>query len=270
MNRNPQSRRRRDVRAGGDLAERRAEEKLRRRADILDAAEAIVKADGWDAMTMVHVARRARLSRALVYVYFRNQADLLLGIQDRGVETLACRLSEAAAQQTLGIAQLEAVLRATAVFVEEHRIHFAAILRSELLSLGRCGRTTGDVFGSNRERCRHAIAKAITTGVADGSIRSDAGEPEVVSAALWSFICGVLRLAADRSPSAAGGQTALQPLLTQALELVLHSVCRRAPAGPAAVIHESLRDLGHSHRCPQQRSGQRTNRVPEGLNFKEG
>jgi AcrR family transcriptional regulator len=270
MNRNLQSRRRRDVRTGGDLAERRAEDKLRRRAEILDAAEAIVRVDGWEAMTMVQVARRARLSRALVYVYFRNQADLLLGIRDRGVETLACRLSEAAAQQTLGIAQLEAVLRASADFVEEHRIHFEAIVRGELLSLERCGRAAGHVLDSNRERCRHALAKAITTGVADGSIRPDVGEPEVVSAALWSFIYGVLRPAADRSSEAAAGQTALEPLLNQALELVLRSICRQPAAGPAAAILESLRDLGPSHSCPLQRCGHRSNRVPERLKFKGG
>jgi len=47
-----------------DLAERRHEEKERRRAEILDAAEAVAASEGWDDMTMDQVARRARLSRA--------------------------------------------------------------------------------------------------------------------------------------------------------------------------------------------------------------
>jgi AcrR family transcriptional regulator len=270
MNRKPRSMRRRGVCASGDLAERRAEDKLRRRAEILDAAEAIAKADGWDAMTIVKVARRARLSRALVYVYFRDKADLLLGIRDRGIETLTCRLLDAAAQQTLGLAQLEAVLRASAVFVEEHRIHFEALVRSELLSLKPRSRTTSDVLSSTGQPCQRAIAAAITTGVSDGSIRSDVGEPTVVSAALWRFTYGVLQLAAGSSSAAVRRQTALQPLLTQALELVLHSACRQPAAGPAAAIHESLRALESSRSCPQQCSEQRTTRAPQGPRFKRG
>ncbi len=35
---------------------------------------------GWDAMTMDQVARKARLSRALVYVYFKDKMDLMFGI----------------------------------------------------------------------------------------------------------------------------------------------------------------------------------------------
>ena len=47
------------------IAERRLEEKERRRAEIVDAAEAAGREVGLDALTMDDVARRARLSRAL-------------------------------------------------------------------------------------------------------------------------------------------------------------------------------------------------------------
>jgi len=53
------------------LTARRQEEKDRRRAEIVDAAEALYAETGWDAITMDQVARRARLSRALLYVYFK-------------------------------------------------------------------------------------------------------------------------------------------------------------------------------------------------------
>ena len=45
------------------IAERRLEEKERRRTEIIDAAEAVAATVGWDAMTMDQVARKARLSR---------------------------------------------------------------------------------------------------------------------------------------------------------------------------------------------------------------
>ncbi|MEN9528009.1 MAG: hypothetical protein RLY56_1960, partial [Pseudomonadota bacterium] len=51
------------------LAERRLEEKERRRLEILEAAAEVAGVVGFEAMTMEQVARKARLSRALVYVY---------------------------------------------------------------------------------------------------------------------------------------------------------------------------------------------------------
>ena len=55
------------------IAERRVEEKERRRGEIADAAERLYADKGWEAVTMDQVAKSARLARALVYVYFRDK-----------------------------------------------------------------------------------------------------------------------------------------------------------------------------------------------------
>ena len=65
------------------IAERRQEEQDRRRGEIVDAAEALYAETGWDAVTMDQVARRARLSRALVYVYFKDKRDLHFALVER-------------------------------------------------------------------------------------------------------------------------------------------------------------------------------------------
>ena len=67
------------------IAERRLEEKERRRAEIVDAAEAAGREVGLDALTMDDVARRARLSRALLYVYFQDRSDLMFGLAERAI-----------------------------------------------------------------------------------------------------------------------------------------------------------------------------------------
>ena len=56
-----------------ELTDRRLEEKERRRLEILDAAEAVAAVVGVEALTMDLVARKARLSRALLYVYFNDK-----------------------------------------------------------------------------------------------------------------------------------------------------------------------------------------------------
>ena len=65
------------------LTERRLEEKERRRIEILDAAEAVASIVGIEAMTMDQVAKKARLSRALLYVYFGDKSDLLTAVCTR-------------------------------------------------------------------------------------------------------------------------------------------------------------------------------------------
>ncbi len=79
------------------LAERREDERERRRAEILDAAEALYIEKGWDGLAVERVARNARLSRALVYVYFRDKEDLLFGIGERAMKLLRDRCVAASA-----------------------------------------------------------------------------------------------------------------------------------------------------------------------------
>ncbi len=94
------------------IAERREEEKERRRAEILDAAEALYREKGWDAVTVDQVARSARLSRALVYVYFRDKGELLFAIGERAMLLLRDRFIAAAGQHSVGLHKVEAIGRA--------------------------------------------------------------------------------------------------------------------------------------------------------------
>ena len=102
----------------------------RRRTEILNATEAIAKARSWDALTMKHVALRARLSRVLLYVYFKDKADLLSGIRERGFATLVHRFAEAASRETTGIDQVIEIGRAYVAFSQEFPARFDAIARS--------------------------------------------------------------------------------------------------------------------------------------------
>ncbi len=94
------------------IAERREDEKERRRGEILDAAEALYADKGWEALTVDQVARSARLSRALVYVYFRDKEDLLFAIGERAMRVLLERFVAALATRQLGMDQIEAIGRA--------------------------------------------------------------------------------------------------------------------------------------------------------------
>ena len=176
------------------IAERRVEEKERRRAEILDAAEALYAKEGWDRVTVDQVARGARLSRALVYVYFKDKEEILFAIGERAMGLLRDRFIAAAAGQKLGMEQIEAIGRAYMAYAFEFPHYF------DFCSKFNAHSGVADV-GSHERGCQAAgdeaigvVVRAIECGIADGSIRPSVGDPIMLAVTLWSFTHGLIQL----------------------------------------------------------------------------
>ena len=177
------------------ITQRRGEEKERRRAEILDAAEALYARKGWDALTVDQVARSARLSRALVYVYFRDKEELLFAIGERAMRLLRDRFIEAAAGHAPGMDKVEAIGRAYMGYAYEFPHYFDFCTRFQAHSVSTDP-------GSHEGACRAAgdeaigvVVQAIEAGIRDGSIRSDIGQPVLFATTLWAFTHGIIQLA---------------------------------------------------------------------------
>jgi len=177
------------------IAERRVEEKERRRGEILEAAERLYAEKGWDAVTMDQVARSARLSRALLYVYFRDKEELLYGIGSRAMAVLRERFLAAVATSPRGIDQVQAIGRAYMAYANDFPHYFDVCARFQAHSMSPDP-------GSNEGACAVAgdaamgvLVEAIQVGLADGSIRRDIGQPMMLAVSLWAFTHGVIQLA---------------------------------------------------------------------------
>jgi AcrR family transcriptional regulator len=206
------------------IAERRQEEKERRRAEILDATETVAAEVGWDAMTMDQVARKARLSRALLYVYFKDKQDLLFGICDRALSTLTQRFAAAIARHKRGIDQLTGIGRAYVAFCQEFPVYFEVLARCELLSPDPATNTNEGAVTVRGDACRQLMVEVVKAGVADGSIRPDVGPPHVVSNVLWGFMHGVLQLASTKANALMHAGMTTQELVDHALLMATRSV----------------------------------------------
>lgn len=182
------------------IAERRQEEKERRRADLIDAAEAVAAEVGLDAMTMDEVARKARLSRALLYVYFQDKPDLLFAMCQRGLESLGTRFTAAAQKAALGRDQIGAIGRAFVEFSQQQPVHYEALTRFAMHSPHDTERNSNEqacLLGGDRV---HAImVECIERGMRDGSIRADVGPAGLVALTLWGYMHGVIQLATTKA-----------------------------------------------------------------------
>jgi AcrR family transcriptional regulator len=90
---------------------RKAEDKERRAREILDAAEALSRHDGWAASTVAAVAARAGVAKGTVFLYFPTREALGLALLerelDRWVAELRGRLARARGDLTsTGVARV--------------------------------------------------------------------------------------------------------------------------------------------------------------------
>jgi AcrR family transcriptional regulator len=210
------------------IAERRQEEKDRRRSEIVDAAEDLYRELGWDAVTMDSVARRARVSRALVYVYFKDKRDLHVAIAARALQVLLTRFEEASAQHELGIDKVVAIGRSYMAYGQEFPHYFDACARLELHAPdAEDGRPQESMSMEMGHHIHATVEAALATGQRDGTIRDNLGDLAITSRVLWGFTHGLIQIAMTKGqPLAEVGITV--PQLTQhAVELM-----RQTLAGP--------------------------------------
>ena len=179
------------------VAVRREEEKERRRAEMVDAAEELYADVGWDAVTMDRVAKSARLSRALLYVYFRDKNDLLLAITERALVELSERFIAAAGAHKTGIDKVQAIGRAYVLFQQEKPYHFDACTRFHAHQAA--GQPAEDACALAGDAVIQVIAQALMQGQADGTIRKNLGSPVQVCIMLWAFTHGLIQIATTKT-----------------------------------------------------------------------
>jgi AcrR family transcriptional regulator len=203
------------------IVERRQEEKERRRAEIVDAAEAAGRDVGLDALTMDDVARRARLSRALLYVYFQDRSDLMFGLAERAMNMLHVRFVEAAERNRTGLEQVSAMGRAYVAFSQEFPTLFDALARCELESPdpAQCSPSEQACLAGG-DRLQRQLVASIETGVRDGSIRPDISSPILMSVTLWGFMHGIIQLTTTKTHALIHHGVSAKSLIDHALSMI--------------------------------------------------
>lgn len=202
------------------IAVRREEEKERRRAEILDAAEALYAKKGWDALTVDQVARSARLSRALVYVYFRDKEDLLFAIGERAMRLLRDRFTAAIAVPARGMDQVDAIGRAYMGYAHEFPHYFDFCTRFQSHSMDADSSTNEGACQAAGDEAIGTVVQAIETGIRDGSIRADVGDPLLLAMSLWAFTHGIIQIAMAKGPDLARRGIAVQDFSNYAFQLL--------------------------------------------------
>lgn len=203
---------------------RREREKQERRETILDAAEQVFFSKGYDRTSMDDIARTAELSRALLYVYFKDKAAIMVGITLRAAQALRDSFAEALARASVGMDQIGNIGKAYYRFSVEQADYFDVLTQAAGF---RHPKEEDETLRALEQCDRDNMALMLTAlgnGVRDGSLsRERVSDPLRTAYYLRGALHGVImqsRLLAETGVS----EPAADTLVNYAIEMMGRSM----------------------------------------------
>lgn len=213
-------------------SERKQQEKEIRRNDIIDAAERVFFAKGYELATMDDVAREAEFSKRTVYVYFTGKEEIYFEIMLRGYRLLNGMLDE----ELLRNPEAPALDKIRQLGLLLHRFsdlfpdYFASIMEYENRE-SDFDRNLPDKLKAEcyeqGERMFRYLTDALARGVEGGEIRKglDVGRTALI---LWSCALGVFNTARKKAQYLRHyHQMEPEALIADAFELLLRTLQSR-------------------------------------------
>ncbi|RBW48851.1 TetR/AcrR family transcriptional regulator [Marinobacter sp. F3R11] len=176
------------------LKTRREREKQARYDAILDAAERVFSEKGYERTSMDDIARNASLSRALLYVYFKDKAAIQRGIMLRAGHSLCERFRAARKTAGTGLAQIRAMGESYYRFYAEEPDYFSALTKASTAMAEADEAQAMEMLCSKSELMK-LMTDAIKLGLEDGTMsRQRIINPEQTALYLRGALHGTILL----------------------------------------------------------------------------
>lgn len=162
--------------------------------DIVDAAENVFFAKGFNSATMDDVAEKAEFSKRTLYVYFRSKEQLYFEIMLRGYRLLNGIYEKTIEKSALktGIEKIKLLGKTLIDFNNNHPEYFKAIMDYENgeMDFNTDDKSIEECYREG-EKLLDFLKVAINEGIKEGTILEGIDEIKT-SLILWSSIVGVL------------------------------------------------------------------------------
>lgn len=176
------------------LKTRREREKQARYDAILDAAELVFSEKGYERTSMDDIARTAALSRALLYVYFKDKAAIQRGIMLRAGQSLAARFEEAKQTADTGLTQIAAMGEAYYRFYLDEPDYFSALTKAST-AMAEADQSQAEEMLCSKTELMELMVGAIRKGLEDGTMsRERITDPVQTALYLRGALHGVVLL----------------------------------------------------------------------------
>ncbi|HEX4712257.1 TetR/AcrR family transcriptional regulator [Phenylobacterium sp.] len=163
-----------------------------RRAEILEAAERIFVADGYEGATIRKIADEVGVSSTALYMHFQDKGCILLEICERTLTLLLERNREIAAKPLDPVVRVKMMLEAYMRWGLEHPNAYQLVYTGRAVSAGLWPEDTRDL----PTQCYEIFCGVVREIAASGRLRT--GTADSAGQALWMSCHGVVALLASR------------------------------------------------------------------------
>lgn len=172
-----------------ETLKRKEEEKETKYKAILDAAEAVMGEEGLTALSINKVARKARIAKGTVYLYFASKEEIIGGLTIRARKSLLDYLQFYCDQKLEPLDRIKGVFWANYYFFKEQYSYH------ELVSFYE--QHTGLTESGELEEASHAISHYIQNLIEEAKLKGVIRQ-EIDSSAMtfvfWGMVVGVLQI----------------------------------------------------------------------------
>ncbi len=160
-----------------------------RRAEILEAAERIFVAEGYEGATIRKIADEVGVSSTALYMHFRDKDEILIEICNSTMETLLASNSEISARPIDAVARVRLMLEAYVRFALAHpNAYRLAFCSAPQAAFAEKAIDPNDVGEKTYARYVGVVREI----AAEGRLRS--GDPDTAAQALWAACHGMVAL----------------------------------------------------------------------------
>ena len=215
--------------------DRREQERIRRKNDILEAARAVFAQDGFRRATVDQIAQRAQVAKGTIYLYFETKEAVLADLVLMALAELQAQLRDAVEAKSVlqPDGRLRAMAEAYLAFSQRSPDYFRLLTAFDGGDLGdNLSPRRNELILAASNRTLDLVAQAVADGVALGIF--EVRDVRQAAAVLWAGLNGSLALLAHPIRRTLV-QTDLPGLYHATLELLLKGLtCAGAVLHPGA------------------------------------
>ncbi|MCK0163200.1 TetR/AcrR family transcriptional regulator [Marinobacter sp. S6332] len=205
------------------LKTRREREKQARYDTILDAAERVFSEKGYERTSMDDIARTASLSRALLYVYFKDKAAIQRGIMLRAGHSLSDRFRNARQTADTGLEQIRAMGESYYRFYMEEPDYFSALTKAST-AMAEADEAQAEEMLCSKSELMGLMTEAIELGLKDGTMnRQRIHSPEQTALYLRGALHGTILLCQSEA-SESNGNFPAESLIRHTMDMLTSSI----------------------------------------------
>jgi len=209
--------------------ERKEKERLTRRQDVIDAAEALFMEKGYEHATMDDIAMDAGFTKKTIYAYFSSKDEISMEIMLKGFkalnklidDTLALNINESS------IESIRCLGLAFADFSQKYPYYYKIITNYENkerdFNPSNPSKLVDDCYIAGQYSMQHLEA-FIKAGISKKEILDDT-DPKIIALVLWSSVTGLINIIGRKEKYiAAYFNDNTNLILLEGLKLILNAI----------------------------------------------